>query len=288
MGQMASEILQDGVPVVVRGRTSQGIFLEAGPEGVIFVTQSTYRGPLTVNLLPENDFIKLAGENDQGYVGDSCLELHPTALGLNWSRIDFWKLKNEVVAFDNILATRINYNIQVLLNEIVARRNDQNDYLNFISPRLHTENTVQGTILAIAIPQVLAALWKNDLPLFSGAARKIIGLGRGLTPSGDDFLSGVFYALHRIASPAAPYLNTFDDTLLQIARARTTRISANLIQCSLRGQVDERLNAAFDTLLSLTPIDPVVLTGILNWGSSSGVDWTCGVICALRLLIKHI
>ena len=42
---------------------------------------------------------------------------------------------------------------------------------------------------------VREALARNDAPAFEAAALRVLGLGHGLTPSGDDFIGAIFFAL---------------------------------------------------------------------------------------------
>ena len=46
------------------------------------------------------------------------------------------------------------------------------------------------------------ALARNDLPAFACAAQRVLGLGQGLTPSGDDFVGGICFALAHAPRPA--------------------------------------------------------------------------------------
>ena len=59
-----------------------------------------------------------------------------------------------------------------------------------------------------------------------------------------------------------------------------TTISANLIECAIDGQGDERLIAAGDSIIvGSTAIDECV-AGLLDWGSSSGIDALIGMALA--------
>jgi hypothetical protein len=76
-------------------------------------------------------------------------------------------------------------------------------------------------------------------------ARALIGLGEGLTPSGDDFVGGWLFATHHLRSV---YPNAFRwdqravDDLLNHARSRTNVISYTLLRDHARGQSVEPLH----------------------------------------------
>ena len=74
----------------------------------------------------------------------------------------------------------------------------------------------------------------------------LLGMGAGLTPSGDDILLGLLLALTRWGDVLAPGWDApaFTRALLTLAYAKTTTLSANLIECASQGQADERLVTA--------------------------------------------
>lgn len=118
-----------------------------------------------------------------------------------------------------------------------------------------------------------------------------LGFGPGLTPSGDDFLSGWLLAFHRWV-PAGTYpgfdLDWLDRFIVESAYQKTTTLSANLLKCATKGQVSETLLTAVDGLLSrqLSPAESAFL--LSTYGSSSGGDFFCGVITALLPVLKDI
>ncbi len=65
-------------------------------------------------------------------------------------------------------------------------------------------------------------------------------------------------------------------------KQRSTLISANLVECAISGEVDERLGESFYALLHPEIPPAAAIRGILSWGSSSGIDATAGM--ALLLL----
>ena len=65
----------------------------------------------------------------------------------------------------------------------------------------------------------------------------------------------------------------------QKARIQTTHLSANLIECAIQGQADQRLMNALDGLMT-TENALAWIDGLLTWGNSSGMDALAGMILA--------
>ena len=109
-------------------------------------------------------------------------------------------------------------------------------------------------------------------------ARALIGLGPGLTPSGDDALVGVAAACHALGSPVSGFLA---DALVDVD-ARTTAIAASYLRHAGRGEFAERIHVLLADLLGsdVSRIEPVV-RAFVNWGASSGTDCLVGVLLGL-------
>lgn len=106
---------------------------------------------------------------------------------------------------------------------------------------------------------------------------RVIGLGIGLTPSGDDFLCGVFAGLRLLGREQ----ETFFHALHRQAASqldRTNEISAAFLACALRGQFSQAVCS-----LSSVPSSEQILRSFSAIGHSSGVDTLCGILYALSL-----
>ena len=107
----------------------------------------------------------------------------------------------------------------------------------------------------------------------------LLGHGRGLTPSGDDFILGVLLLLSRYtaARPSQDFA-----PLIEAAYQKTTTVSANLLEAAARGLADERLIEVLEALMSAPGHGEESITALLGWGSSSGVDALAGMLTALH------
>ena len=111
-------------------------------------------------------------------------------------------------------------------------------------------------------------------------AQALIGLGPGLTPSGDDYLGGVLIALHQLGrKPQAQGLWRW----LQPRLARTSEISAAHLTAAAAGEGHEALHRCLDALCTAAPNWPSVLAQLDGVGHCSGWDSLAGVVAVARL-----
>ncbi|WP_068924781.1 DUF2877 domain-containing protein [Planobispora rosea] len=121
------------------------------------------------------------------------------------------------------------------------------------------------------------------------AAEQLVGLGPGLTPSGDDMLAGLLVALRHLGTAAgvgravwlADWLAaavTFD------ARGRTTPISATLLHCAARGEASGEVLAVLRGLAGRQSLESA-LHRLLQLGHTSGADLAWGLRIGLSSVL---
>ena len=108
----------------------------------------------------------------------------------------------------------------------------------------------------------------------------LIGLGPGLTPSGDDFLVGYLAGLDAAADPARPALAA---GIVEAAPARTTAISASMLRHAAGGEYAERLHEVVGALCT-GRADRITraVDRAMAYGATSGVDTVVGLFAALE------
>ncbi len=111
-------------------------------------------------------------------------------------------------------------------------------------------------------------------------ARALVGLGPGLTPSGDDYLGGVMIGLRTIARhDLADHLARL---VLPHACRATGAISNALLACAARGAGSDALHGALAAVAAPEPPDMTsVLTAIARTGATSGWDALAGATLPL-------
>ena len=136
-------------------------------------------------------------------------------------------------------------------------------------------------ILGVARPilsELVVALEAGDRILAAELATRLIGLGPGLTPSGDDVLVGIEAALHARARPSAGFLALAMDAVEE----RTTELAATLLRHAAAGEFAERLHTLLTALLgSDDEAIPTAIDRAVAWGATSGTDCLLGVLIGL-------
>lgn len=123
------------------------------------------------------------------------------------------------------------------------------------------------------------------------AAERLIGLGPGLTPSGDDMLAGLLVALRHLGTAAGvPRAVWLADWLAAAvtydARTRTTPISATLLHCAARGEASPEVTGVLRAVAGRQPLEPAVHR-LLRLGHTSGADLAWGVQIGLAAVLAH-
>ena len=130
---------------------------------------------------------------------------------------------------------------------------------------------------------------------------RLIGLGIGLTPSGDDFLCGVLAGLLLTGQTESTFAKSLRKTIAEHLND-TVDVSAAFLHCALKGQFSLAVNHLLVNTGCESPQDtsyvkcnPQITLGIANVpaitenflaiGHSSGTDTLCGILYALELFL---
>ena len=137
-------------------------------------------------------------------------------------------------------------------------------------------------------PKNLAdACLAGDLAHAVDAAEHIVGLGPGLTPSGDDALAGLLLALRLLggAVPGGGRAVWLADWLGAAVTAnacdRTTSLAATLLHCAARGQASVEAAAVLRGIAGQDPLVPAARR-LLATGHTSGADLAWGLLLGCR------
>ena len=162
----------------------------------------------------------------------------------------------------------------------VLKHSAKGGFRNLLFPTEHS--TQLGEQLVLVAAENHMNLCSQELCLFhyttaAHSLSSLIGLGIGLTPSGDDFLCGVLAGLILRNGTDHPFFAALQEQITQ-KLPDTNDISRAFLHCALQGQFSEaicslrhasdaaQLSAAFSAI-----------------GHSSGMDTLCGILYALTL-----
>ncbi len=127
------------------------------------------------------------------------------------------------------------------------------------------------------------ALVANDATAFEAAALRVLGLGPGLTPSGDDFVGAIFFALAHAPRPAwRAAMPGLQARVQHAAQAATNPISAALLEDLMAGASYRVLHELLAALQGgQAQAIGAASAALLSVGASSGADLLAGLLLAL-------
>jgi hypothetical protein len=124
------------------------------------------------------------------------------------------------------------------------------------------------------------AVRRADLDAALRTAARLIGLGPGLTPAGDDVMAGTMAGLVLLRHPAA---ERFAAGVYSLAAGRTTELSRALLRHAAAGRVSGEYAAVLQGLVGERPLGPAI-EGLLATGSTSGRAMALGLCTAIDLV----
>ncbi|WP_316568818.1 DUF2877 domain-containing protein [Neobacillus sp. YIM B06451] len=126
------------------------------------------------------------------------------------------------------------------------------------------------------------AILKKDISKATASAIRLIGLGSGLTPSGDDFLVGLFTVLNIPNSPIFEY-RRLADQVVRDATSLTNDISFMALKKASKGHVRESMNHLVKSIFTGGDEEFILsLNKVLSIGSTSGTDIALGIYYGLE------
>lgn len=128
------------------------------------------------------------------------------------------------------------------------------------------------------------AFQKEDEDQILSSSKKLIGLGPGLTPSGDDVLLGMMLVLNLPGNPYEKYLPLFDQVLLE-ARDETNLLSFHGLARAREGFVRRNLLDFIKAILREKEIEKE-REQVRSIGHTSGQDILLGVLSLLKICLE--
>ena len=250
---------------------ANSFYARTGKDELVFFTNHPIRSPITINLDTKSDLEKqvaplqvLATQGKQILVGtdrtitlDSALLYDDTTEQSSGLNLDF-------------SVTRKAFRIVSVILEIIDTSQ------SVLDPR----GIAHKSIVEFVPNAVMSLLRQEGEERFREMALRIVGLGSGFTPSGDDTLGG-FLAVYNSFASSIGRAPIFLE--LHAIEQRTSWISAKLLDYMQHLILDEQVRHLID---SVTDKDELVLAfqSLLPRGHASGVDMCVGAILALGII----
>ncbi len=254
-------------------------------EVVCIAGEDLGRGPLTVSVrLPDGTDLRDAGvvESTPVFVEGERLLVGTLELWLPGTVV--WQPQAPCRAADGVAEAR---NLAENLGAEIPR-----DGLGCLLPHveilaagrrpvLDDSNAVAG-MACDAIAGLVKGLQASDIKGTDGGVRGLLGLGPGLTPSGDDLLVGMLLVLKARESPASAVLG---DSVTRQAHSMTGVISASMLGQAVLGLGSEaslRLIAALLQEHSAGDVSRRART-LASVGHTSGWDTLAGIVLGVHI-----
>jgi len=278
LGEVARQQLAQEGEAVVLGVTSRGAFIRLEAGWVIFLSTESFRGPLTLNVGGEAPELQGLENGMPAQVTPAGLFFPHVGVMVDVRQAEVWQASLPPRAF--LPSPQRNEQlIQVTWRALAGQPGSQ---LSACLPLLLGIESVpsdgENTTLSL-LCRLQHSFIEHQIVAITEGLEALLGLGSGLTPSGDDLTAGCLLTLRRWGYVLAPGLDVqaIGDSLLPMAYRKTTTLAANLIECATLGQANERLILALDGMMTGQPDSQACAGYLAGWGNTSGLDALVGM-----------
>jgi len=212
-----------------------------------------------------------------------------------------WSSKNRVpdqVLKKELITRNLTFVTQIAINEGDFRGIGQLvKYIPYLSEmrQIPKQDKDKLNIFArFALPKLydlIYATMKEEISKVLECISGLVGLGVGLTPSGDDVIGGFIASI--IFSNI--YLGVRDTNILklcdlipEVIKGKTNTFSQKLVEYATKGEISEPLRDLIETIFTTTKEDTLIKATrrVLSIGSTSGTDLILGVLLGLIVILK--
>jgi len=275
IGYYAHQVLERSKGALVSGVASRGIYLQPEDDWTLYLSLEKYRGPLTINLGGHFSWRENIKTGHPVHFISGKIRFPMDNVSISYEDADIWRS-----ALNDGNREFIFKQMDSVLN-LSKKLAAGNPYLSLLFENPVPIPDVPG--LTEKILNLRTALKDGDLERITSGSTKLLGLGPGLTPLGDDFILGVLLTFNYcgISNLKGHNLKKINQIIIQHAREKTTRLSSSLLVCASEGAADERLLIILDGICSGNEITEGALRDLLAWGSSSGIAVLAGMMAVL-------
>lgn len=149
----------------------------------------------------------------------------------------------------------------------------------------------QSAVIALSenFISLLNSLKDNNRGRIKRSLSRIIGLGEGLTPAGDDLITGllgIIYSFKRTTGFKAKADTALFMIKEEIDTEKTNFISSRFLSFSLEGRFSQPVLEFLDELFSPDALDEKFLKNMLSYGASSGIATVLGILSGCLLFVS--
>jgi len=285
LGYIAHETISQNRTGEIIGVVSKGIYVKTSSRWLSFISCEPYRSPITINLNGDPIYLHQISSGMPVQISDRQIILPDARLTISAQNSDVWNPPPP--PFPPLPKAECIQNLEYFARKALTQKPSVGlcsllPHL-LILPEIEKElgqNTLQKEILAI-YPHLL----NREAASFVSKLCNCLGAGAGLTPSGDDFVTGLLLAFNRWKDILwdRDDLDLLNQSIVEAAYQKTTTLSANLIELASLGEGDERILQAIDWIMGGNTDESSIVDDLLGWGSSSGVDVLVGFTAAITI-----
>lgn len=277
IGDLANKHLSENSNLRFFGQTSKGIFLLSPSNKIIFISTELFMGPYTINFNNANKQIPICSKETKILFQNNQIQFENPSFTLTKNQHTKIYTPNMscTYSFEKIIKniTAILQNIETTVNPYLSTT------IQLLSPEQEIANVQDQQIKLFG--EIKKALQQNSENNLLEALSKLIGVGTGLTPSGDDFITGIILSETIIKNKA--FSENFINSLIKEAQQKTTLISANLIEAAFQRKADERILNSIKQICADDFPNISAINQLKTWGNSSGIDTLAGIILSSQI-----
>jgi hypothetical protein len=284
IGAAAVEALGIAATGSVQGVTSRGAFLRI-MDRIIYLTPLDYRSPFNLTLAGGDQRFERLDPGDPFTIDSGRIFFPGKNIRVFTEQAEVWQPPLPVTIRSSIDEQHARaLGIAVRLREL-----DPNKGYLFLSQAENENITPDQFSVLRAAQEITASFTRGNRAGFMQATDSLIGAGGGLTPSGDDFLTGFLLYHFRRELATGTQVNSLREWCAEVSATaflKTTTISANRLMFTARGWSEDIFLDLVDHLFDLSiPFTDEKVCLLMDIGHSSGVDTFMGVLYAIKSLI---
>ena len=283
----------------VLASVSGAIYIESDGDEILWIVASSsalHPRAILLSTMPA----ELPTVGAECVLEDGCLSVGVNfVIGLH--EAEHWPIAVQERANRGASAAETARKILVAIHQVAVRSPTQG---LFATVRSHLGTPSESTISRNEVEQAFFATASRGIDslcqISTGSdllgrlqdAVELVGLGQGLTPSGDDLLGGFLYTHRMLCS--FDWRSLISDTSgvddwLQQARRLTNKISFSILADYLRGAAASPLHEFLSVALDGQSVEDLIPAAcrVAAIGHSSGWDLLAGVACACAAIVRE-
>lgn len=258
--------------------------LELNEDIITLVTRNISPHPFTITL-PVEDMVDLGlSRGDIVQAGESCMTLK-NGMEIQLEQTPVWDSRphyTDDFFTKNELIKRIE-----ALKEISVLEHKGGLSEIFKNPNI-TNPFIKASHFQIS--RLISSQIARDYKEIVSSGKALIGMGQGLTPSGDDFLAG-YMVTFLYAAPLSGIpretITELNGKLIEGSNAKTTFISWRLMNYAARGEISLDVRELIQSLLYRSKGGNLHRKAgrVIEFGETSGSDTIVGIMCCMMGLL---